>query len=218
MLHNSVNVMQRLREEGVPDAQLFGHREVDQAVKRWQVAPLETRFDLDGERLGPQGESAVAIEFFDAGHILGSVGVRITTGGRTIFYTGDVQFEDQTVSRAATFPTDPVDVLISECTRGDRAKDPAWSRAGEEQRLADAIRDIFKRGGGVLIPTFALGKTQELLAMMLRFRREGHLPAGFPIYIGGLGQSSPKCTIASLVRRGGIFRICACSMKLRRSS
>jgi len=98
-----------------------------------------------------------------------------------------VQFEDQTVSRAATFPTDPVDVLISECTRGDRAKDPAWSRAGEEQRLADAIRDIFKRGGGVLIPTFALGKTQELLAMMLRFRREGHLPAGFPIYIGGLG-------------------------------
>jgi len=187
MLHNSVNVMQRLREEGVPDAQLFGHREVDTSIKKWQVAPLETRFDLDGERLGIAGEADVALEFFDAGHILGSVGVRITANGRTIFYTGDVQFEDQTMSRAATFPTDPVDVLISECTRGDRAVDPAWSRAGEEKRLLAAIREVFKRGGGVLIPTFALGKTQEVLAMVYRFRREGELPQGFPIYIGGLG-------------------------------
>jgi Cft2 family RNA processing exonuclease len=186
MLHNSVNVMQRLREQGIPDAQLFGHREVDTGMKKWQVAPLETRFDLDGERLGPTGESDVALEFFDAGHILGSVGVRIRAGGRTIFYTGDVQFEDQTVSRAATFPTEPVDLLIMECTRGDRAKDPAWSRAGEEQRLADSLREVFGRGGGVLIPTFALGKTQELLAMIYRFRREGQLPHGLPVYIGGL--------------------------------
>ena len=171
----------------MPDAQLFGHREVDTSIKKWQVAPLETRFDLDGERLGIAGEADVALEFFDAGHILGSVGVRITANGRTIFYTGDVQFEDQTMSRAATFPTDPVDVLISECTRGDRAVDPAWSRAGEEKRLLASIREVFKRGGGVLIPTFALGKTQEVLAMVYRFRREGELPQGFPIYIGGLG-------------------------------
>jgi Cft2 family RNA processing exonuclease len=187
MLHNSVNVMQRLREEGAPDAQLFGHREIVLGMKHWQVAPLQTRFDVDGERLGPEGQSDVALEFFDAGHILGSVGVRIEAGGRTIFYTGDVQFDDQTVSRAATFPTDPVDVLIMECTRGDRAKDPGWTRDGEERRLAESIREVFARGGGVLIPTFALGKTQEVLAMVYRFRREGLLPQGFPLYIGGLG-------------------------------
>jgi Cft2 family RNA processing exonuclease len=175
MLHNSVNVMQRLREEGGPEAQLFGHREVDIGMKRWQVAALETRFDIDGERLGPNGESDVALEFFDAGHILGSIGVRISVLGRTVFYTGDVQFEDQTLSRGATFPKEPADVLIMECTRGDRSKNPEWTRDGEERRFAEAIRGVFKRGGGVLIPTFALGKTQEVLAMMYRLRREGLL-------------------------------------------
>ena len=110
MLHNSVNVMLREREAGVTEYPLFTHREVDLAVKRWRSTPLETRFSLDGERLGSTGEADVSLEFFDAGHILGSVGVRIVAEGRTIFYTGDVQFDDQSLSRAATFPTESVDV------------------------------------------------------------------------------------------------------------
>jgi Cft2 family RNA processing exonuclease len=187
MLHNSVNVMHRRVEQGAVDALLFSHRAADQGMRRWLPLPLETRFDLTGERLGPRAEAGVAIEFFDAGHILGSVGVRIRAEGRTIFYTGDVQFDDQTISRAAAFPEEPVDVLIMECTRGDHAVDPTWTRAGEELRFAAAVREVFAAGGSVLVPTFALGKTQELLAMIFRLRRDGHLRVGFPIYIGGLG-------------------------------
>ncbi|TMP93234.1 MAG: hypothetical protein E6L07_10750 [Verrucomicrobia bacterium] len=74
-----------------------------------------------------------------------------------------------------------------ESTRGDHAKPANWTRAGEEQRLAEAIDGAFNRGGCVLIPVFALGKTQELLAMLHRFRREQLLP-DFPIYIGGLSS------------------------------
>jgi Cft2 family RNA processing exonuclease len=187
MLHNSVNVMMRRREEGSGEAPLFSHGEVNVASKRWVSAPLETRFDLTGERLGPHGEAAVSIEFFDAGHILGSVGVRIGAEGRTVFYTGDVQFDDQTISKAARFPTDSVDVLIMETTRGDRAAVPGVTRASEQERLATAIREVFDAGGAVLIPTFALGKTQELLAMIRELRRHGHLRRDFPIYISGLG-------------------------------
>ena len=187
MLHNSVNVMLREREAGVTEYPLFTHREVDQSVKRWRPLPLEMRFSVEGDRLGQNGEADVSLEFFDAGHILGSVGVRIVAEGRSIFYTGDVQFEDQSLSRAATFPTEPVDVLIMETTRGDRAAEAGWTREAEEQRLATALAEVFAQGGAVLIPTFALGKTQEILTLIHRFRRQGVLRQDCPIYIGGLG-------------------------------
>ncbi len=187
MLHNSVNVMLKKREEGVANYPLFGHREIDQAARRWRSAPLRTRFDLTGERLNASDDVPVSIEFFDAGHILGSVGTLIRANGRKIFYTGDVQFDDQTVMQAARFPEEPIDVLIMETTRGDHETPLGWTRAAEEQRFADTIREIFARNGGILIPTFALGKTQEMLAMFHGFRRQGLLKRDCPIYIGGLG-------------------------------
>lgn len=187
MLHNSVNVMLKKREEGVSCYPLFSHREVDGCVRRWSTAPLRTRFDLQGERLRHDEESAVSIEFFDAGHILGSVGTLIKAGGRKIFYTGDVNFEDQTIMQGARFPEEPVDVLIIETTRGDRPVPEGFSRAGEEERLARSIRDTFARGGGVLMPLFALGKTQEMLGLFHEFRRRGWIKKDTPIYIGGLG-------------------------------
>lgn len=186
MLHNSVNVMMKKREEGVANYPLFTHREADIAAKRWQPVPLHQRFDATGERLRIDEEVPLSFEFFDAGHILGSVGTLIRAEGRTIFYTGDVQFDDQSVMQAARFPETGVDVLIMETTRGDRAMPEGFTRASEELRLAHAIRDAFARGAGILIPLFALGKTQELLAMFHEFRRKGLLGLG-PIYIGGLG-------------------------------
>ena len=76
-----------------------------------------------------------------------------------------------------------------ECTRGDHAKPGDWTRAGEERRLAEALEDAFERGACVLIPVFALGKTQEILAMLYKFRRQSRkLLEDFPIYIGGLSS------------------------------
>ena len=186
MLHNSVNVMLKKRDDGVSSYPLFTHREADTITKRWRVAPLHTRFDLTGERLRVDEEADVSLEFFDAGHILGSAGTLIRADGRKIFYTGDVQFDDQTIMQGARFPEEPLDVLIIETTRGDRATPEGFTRAGEELRLAKAIQAAFDRGAGILIPVFALGKTQELLAMFHDFRRRGMFHP-CPIYIGGLG-------------------------------
>jgi Cft2 family RNA processing exonuclease len=123
----------------------------------------------------------------DAGHVLGSAGIILRSADRTIFYTGDVNFDDQTIMEAAVFPEEGVDVLIMECTRGDHPTSPSWTRPSEEHRLAQAIEQAFQRGGCVLIPVFALGKTQELLAMIHQFRRE-KLLGEFPVYIGGLSS------------------------------
>ncbi len=186
MLHNSVNVMVKKREDdGISVYPLFTHREVEQGAKRWQSCALEQPYSIDGERLRAGEKEDVTIELFDAGHILGSVGVLIRAEGRSVFYTGDVNFEDQSVSRAARFPGERLDVLIVETTRGDRAAAPGFTRDAEETRLAQALRASMERGAAILLPLFALGKTQEFLAMLYRFRRNGWVPAS-PVYIGGL--------------------------------
>ncbi|MCK9361939.1 MBL fold metallo-hydrolase, partial [Patescibacteria group bacterium] len=184
MLHNAVNVMLRQREDdGINEYPLFTHRGVEFSVKAWHPLPLRKRFNLLGEP--SENDREVTFEFFDAGHILGSVGILIRYGGRTIFYTGDVNFENQTLMRAASFPEGGVDVLILETTRGDAPVPIGFSRANEEERLARGISRAFEKGGSVTIPVFALGKTQELLAMLWQMRLHGVLPHG-PIYIGGL--------------------------------
>ena len=201
LLHNSVNVMTRQREEvGTALYPLFTHRETDRASDRWQTCPLRQTFTLAGERAKPD-ETQLTFEFWDAGHVLGSAGILLRVEGRTLFYTGDVNFDDQTIGQSATFPKESVDTLLMECTRGDTPAPAGWTRAGEEKRLEEAVENAFSRGGCVLIPVFALGKTQEVLAMLYKFRREKLLD--FPIYIGGL--SSKICEIydrrASTIRR-----------------
>jgi Cft2 family RNA processing exonuclease len=191
LLHNSVNVMTRQREE-IDRAvaglyPLFTHRETDRASERWRWCPLRQRISIAGERAPHREKDALTFEFFEAGHVLGSTGILLRAEGQTVFYSGDVNFDDQTIMEAATFPEENVDVLIMECTRGDHAKPVGWTRTSEERRLAQAIGTAFEHHSCVLIPVFALGKTQEMLAMLYKFRRERLLPE-FPIYIGGLSS------------------------------
>jgi len=188
LLHNSVNVMTRQREEvGEASYPLFTHRETDRASERWRRCPLRQRISIAGERAPQREREALTFEFFEAGHVLGSAGILVRAEGKTVFYTGDVNFDDQTIMQAAVFTEEKVDVLIMECTRGDHAKPGGWTRAGEERRFAEALESAFERGACVLIPVFALGKTQEILAMLYKFRRHRLLPE-FPIYIGGLSS------------------------------
>jgi Cft2 family RNA processing exonuclease len=186
LLHNSVNVMTRQREElGVVMYPLFTHRETDRASDQWRSCPMRQPFTLNGERARREGEQGITVEFVDAGHVLGAAGVILRAEGRTVFYSGDVNFDDQTVTAAAVFPESGVDVLIIETTRGDSPLPEGFTRAAEERRLAEAIERAFRAGGCVLMPVFALGKTQEALGMIHNFRRQ-KLLGEFPIYIGGL--------------------------------
>lgn len=186
LLHNSVNVMTRQREEvGVALYPLFTHRGVQDASERWQFCPYHQRIDTLGERVRPNDSETLTFEFWDAGHVLGSAGVLLRGRAQTIFYTGDVNFDDQTIMRAAEFPGGKIDILIMECTRGDHPTPAGWTRANEEERLCNAINAVFEQDGCVLIPVFALGKTQELLAMLHKFKQAQQL-RDCPIYIGGL--------------------------------
>jgi Cft2 family RNA processing exonuclease len=185
MLHNSVNVMGYKRDElGLENYPLFTHREVDQIPARWEYRRNGRPF--------PIGDGEVTCEFFDAGHIPGSVGALFRHGEDSVFYTGDVNFEDQTLSKGAAFPVEErVDTLIMESTRGAYARPEGFTRKGEVLRMAEHINAALERGGSVLIPVFALGKTQEVLLMLESLRAEGVIPE-CPIRIGGLSTKMTK--------------------------
>ena len=179
MLHNSVNVMTSQREElDIKEYPMFTHRELDEIRPSWMYRDFDKPFVVPG--------TEVTASFHNAGHIIGSAGILMKEGSNSVFYTGDVCFENQTIAKAADFPQSDVDVLIMETTRGTYERPADYSRKAEKEKLAKLIRETFDANGSVLIPVFALGKTQELLLMMHELSREGLMPS-MPVFLGGLG-------------------------------
>jgi Cft2 family RNA processing exonuclease len=188
VLHNSVNVMTRQRDElGLREYPLYTHEEVDDIAPIFQGYRYNREVEWAAFSKTRAGSSSPTLEFFDAGHTLGSAGILLRGRKETLFYTGDVCFHDQTILRAARFQDVKADVLIMETTRGNRETPGGFNRENEIARLTAAIQNALKRKGCVLIPSFALGRTQEILALLALLMREGKLREQ-PIYIGGLGR------------------------------
>jgi len=188
VLHNSVNVMTRQRDEaGIKEYPLYTHDEIDEISPHFQGFKYNREIEWAAFNKTRAGVRSPTLEFFDAGHALGSAGMMVRGQKQTLFYTGDVSFGDQTILKGARFNDVKADVLIMETTRGNRAVPPGFSRAAELDRLTASIERVLKRKGCILIPTFALGRTQEILAMLALLTRSGRLKHQ-PIYIGGLGR------------------------------
>ncbi len=188
VLHNSVNVMTRQRDEiGIKEYPLYSHDEVDDIAPLFQGFKYNREVEWAAFHKARAGLSSPTLEFFDAGHALGSAGMMIRGQKQTLFFTGDVSFRSQTILKGARFEDIKADVLIMETTRGDRAVPEGFTREAEVERLTQAMERVLKRKGCILIPTFALGRTQEILAHLALLTRSGRLKAQ-PIYIGGLGR------------------------------
>lgn len=120
--------------------------------------------------------------FLDAGHILGSasVDIRITEGGHhRLVFSGDIGRNDLPIIRDPVPPSGAIDTLVIESTYGNRDHE---SVAGAEERLGEIVRRTAARGGKLLIPAFAVGRTQELVYALHALWLSGKMPA-VPIYI-----------------------------------
>ena len=188
VLHNSVNVMTHQRDElGIREYPLYSHDEVDDIAPQFQGFKYNREIEWAAFHKARAGLPSPTLEFYDAGHTLGSAGILLRGQKETLFYTGDVCFHDQTILRAARYEDVKADVLIMETTRGNREPPAGFTRDQEIERLVDAIREAQKRKGCILIPSFALGRTQEMLALLALLMRSGKLKQQ-PVYIGGLGR------------------------------
>lgn len=182
MLHNSASVMLREREEkGIPDYPLFTHEEIDRLMARMHPHT----FNHPKRFRGAQEE--IEFTFHAAGHIVGAAGIELRYKQRHVFFTGDVLFGVQRTLAGAMFPRRHFDTLVMETTRGDTERSVGRERSHEIIRLIETINAAIGRGGTVLIPVFALGRMQEILAVLHDARKFNRL-VDTPIYASGLGM------------------------------
>ena len=121
--------------------------------------------------------AGVSAEFIHAGHIVGASQLRLDVNGKSVHFTGDLGRPfDPLIKEPAPYPGS--DILIAESTYGDRVHpdvDP-------EVELAGAIRPVLERGGVVVIPAFAVGRTQALMLHLSRLLDRGEIP-GVPVFV-----------------------------------
>jgi putative mRNA 3-end processing factor len=116
------------------------------------------------------------VTFYNAGHIPGSAHVLVDDGETRLFYTADFHTDDQRLVSASTARPD-ADVVICESTYSDVEHD---SRRQIEQRFAESVRTTVWEGGTVVVPAFAIGRTQEMLLVC-----EAN---GIDCYVDGMGK------------------------------
>jgi metallo-beta-lactamase family protein len=167
----------------------YGRRDAEAAVARAQIAPRAAKLRL--------GDSGLLVRFLPVPHVLGSCAVHLTDeeSGATLLYSGDL---GPVSDPQATLPPwgfdelEPADVVIMESTYGAADAVHAEGRRalhGRErsvQRLIDCAQRTVGRDGFLLLPSFGLGRAQELVTV-IDANRGRELPDA-PLYVAGLGR------------------------------
>lgn len=146
--------------------------------------------DSDVDRLGgseiavPYGRERkigdyMSTTLHDAGHIPGSAGILLDVEGKKIFYSGDTKAEETMLLSGATYPK--ADVLISESTYGNMNHPP---RSQVVEDFLGKVEETCDRGGVVVVPAFAVGRSQEILMLLDTL--------DYPVYLDGMGKSVIK--------------------------
>jgi Cft2 family RNA processing exonuclease len=183
MLRDTAKLLRLQQLEGLPPEVLELYD--PELLARFSLLCQGVRFGEPMEIVGITGRHPVRMTFHSAGHILGAAGVMLECGGKAVFHTGDVSFHDQALIPGASFPRHHIDCLITECTNG--AAENLTTLKNDRERLAKFINSVTNHNGSVLLPVFALGKTQELLKIVHDMMLERRIPT-LPIYTGGMGR------------------------------
>ncbi len=186
VLAASARLQQRKLQEGTSShAPLFREEELEEQQFLYAPHNLNTDFDVTG----PRGQCPVTARFYHAGHVLGAAGVLFSwqSNGRTrrAFYTSDTNRHAQSIVPGGDYPEPPVDILMLESTLGADADAELTTRKAEETKFAQALAKVLERGGTVLIPSFAFGRAQEVLALIDQFKQQGRIPTDIPVYTSG---------------------------------
>ncbi|MDZ7702446.1 MAG: MBL fold metallo-hydrolase [Halobacteriales archaeon] len=128
------------------------------------------------------------VTFYNAGHIPGSAHVLVDDGETRLLYTGDYHTGNQRLVAGTTDRPD-ADVVVTESTYADTAHE---DREALEARFVESIRTTLWEGGTVVVPAFAIGRTQEVMCILAAH--------DVPCYVDGMGQR-----VTSLFRRHPAF-------------
>jgi metallo-beta-lactamase family protein len=152
---------------------MYTSEDVDPVLRLMKPMPRAGAFDID---------PIFRVTSYDAGHILGSSSLEltITENGtkKVIVFSGDIGRYDQPILNDPITPPSSADVLLCESTYGDRdhpGGDPA-------ELLAEIVNRVAQRGGSIIIPAFAVGRTQTFMYYLRQLEDQNKIPR-LPVYI-----------------------------------
>jgi metallo-beta-lactamase family protein len=151
---------------------LYTSEDIDPLLRQFKPMPRKGAFQLSPE---------FQFEIYDAGHILGSCTFGLTIMENTkktlLVFSGDIGRYDQPILNDPATPP-RADVLICESTYGDRDHEPGDAAS----LLAEVVNRVAKRGGSMVIPAFAIGRTQTFMYYLRQLEDEERIPR-LPVYI-----------------------------------
>lgn len=167
-----------LQEEDARQANRHGTSRHEKALPLYTVNESKKAIEhfVGIHRDGRLKLGAAEIRFTPVGHLLGACAISVRHAGRTLVYSGDVGRSNDLLMPAPQ-RLEEADVLLIESTYGNRQHPPEDVQA----RLAQILRQTFRRGGSVLLPSFAIGRAQALLLVLQRLREAGELDLDVPI-------------------------------------
>ncbi|NLX82262.1 MAG: MBL fold metallo-hydrolase [Clostridiales bacterium] len=158
------------------DEPIYTQDDAAQALSQFQALPYQEKREI---------LPGCVLSYTDAGHLLGSASVtlELTEEGvtKTIVFSGDIGNINQPIIKDPQYLTH-ADYVVMESTYGDRLH---GERPDYLADLSDALQTAFNRGGNVVIPSFAVGRTQEILYFLREIKEKGMVKGheGFPVYL-----------------------------------
>ncbi|MCG6566923.1 MBL fold metallo-hydrolase RNA specificity domain-containing protein [Tessaracoccus sp. ZS01] len=172
----------KLQEQSVTDAvrggwskhenpeAIYTTEDVERTLPLFRPVEFDTNVDIDG----------IWARWTRAGHILGSASIHVEFGNRSVLFSGDLGRHDHPILKDRATPPG-ADIVLVESTYGDR-EHPEPDVAHED--FAAAIRRTIERGGQVVVPAFAIDRTETVLHALVQMRREGRIPE-VPVVVDG---------------------------------
>ncbi len=181
LLEDSAKLMAQRKEQS-GELPLYSPGDVAVALGRMVGVPWQKRRPICG--------GALTATWIPAGHILGAAMIHIEGTQESILMTGDVSVAHQLTIPGLVVPQCRSDVMVMESTYGgDRPHNV--DRTQEAKRLAEDVAEVIAAGGNVLIPAFAVGRSQEVILILKDAMERKQIPE-FPVYVDGMVQEVNK--------------------------
>lgn len=149
---------------------IYTQKDAEEAIQYFKGVKYDEQFEpVEG----------VKVTFRQASHILGAAIVEIEANDKKIIYTGDLGRKGLAVLKDP-YMVDQAEVLITESTYGNRLHEHI---AEAEDKLAQIVNKTVKKGGKLIIPAFALGRTQEMVYGLHELFNDGKIPPNIPVYV-----------------------------------
>lgn len=163
-----------------PALPLYTQEDAERSLRSFVPVAFDHEFEI---------ASGMALKFRHAGHILGAAIAEVRAAGRSLVFSGDLGRPDSpTMLPPQTVVT--ADYLVVESTYGNRKHE----RTDAQDALAEVINRTIARGGSVLIPTFAVGRAQDVLYHLARLKQLSRIPPAVPVFL-----DSPMAVDASRI-------------------